>query len=211
MTRRASAQRALVSAALMLPLLWGCAVPSAAASTPSAAAGDLAALVVRNEDTGAVYRRADWGSWTSRGGCNTRERVLRRDATPGSVRLGPHCRVLTGRWVSPYDGATLTDPTQMQIDHQVSLKQAQQSGARVWTAAQRVAFANDERNLVATSATSNIRKGDRDVAHWRPTQRKAWCDYATAIVHVKRAYRLSVDPAEKAALTSMLNTCGRTS
>ncbi|MFC5238047.1 HNH endonuclease family protein [Pseudonocardia zijingensis] len=176
-----------------------------AAPTVGRARELLAAIPVRVEDTGAHYDRDEWGDWTSSYGCDTRETVLIRDGH--HVRTGSGCRVLSGTWPSPYDGATLTAPRRVDIDHRVPAAEAQRSGARNWTRAQRAAFFNDPTNLAAVSASANRSKGDDDPGRWRPPRRDAWCDYATAYITTKHSYRLHVDPAEHAALTAMLGTC----
>ena len=166
----------------------------------------LAALPVRVEDTGAHYDRDQWGDWTTGvGGCDTREIVLIRDGR--DVERGPGCRVMGGIWISPYDGAHTTTPSRVQIDHRVPLAEAQRSGARHWSRAQRVAFYNDPANLVAVSARANTSKGDQDPGQWRPTRRDAWCGYAAAYITTKHTWRLHIDPAEHAGLVAMLNTC----
>ena len=48
-----------------------------------------------------------------------------------------------GKWYSYYDGATWTNPQDVDIDHLVALKEAWDSGARSWSARDRLAFAND--------------------------------------------------------------------
>lgn len=45
--------------------------------------------------------------------------------------------------MSPYDGATWTLPADVDIDHVVALKEAWESGARVWGPVNRQRFAND--------------------------------------------------------------------
>lgn len=215
--RPAGAALAAVLAALAVT---GCQPAAAHADTTTASsstAGDtrharaqLDTLTVRTEDTGAHYRRADWGGWTrpaGTGGCDTRARVLLRDASPGSGRRGSGCRVTAGAWVSSYDRTRITDPRDVQIDHRVPVREAQRSGARGWTPAQRARFYNDPANLIAVSAHANTSKGDDDPGRWRPPNRASWCGYASAYVTTKHAYRLTVDPAERAGLVAMLNTC----
>lgn len=187
-----------------------------AAGTPTTAAPApardlLAALPVRAEDTGAHYRRTDWGDWTQHGGaCDTREVVLRDQGR--NVKQGKECRPVCPAaaapcWVSPYDGATFGDPTAVQIDHRVPIKEAVRSGARTWDRAQRERFYNDQTNLVAVSAKANTSKGDKDPGRWRPSNRDNWCAYATGYIATKHTYGLTVDPAERDALLSMLATC----
>ena len=45
-------------------------------------------------------------------------------------------------------------------------------------------------------------KSDRDAAEWRPARNIGW--FAAKVVAVKQKYGLSVNPAERDALTSML-------
>jgi hypothetical protein len=216
----------MTTLAVLAVLTTGCD-PTAALPSPTpgpavdvpadvarSAAGDLAALSalpVTREDTTADYDRDEWGDWANHGhGCNTRELVLTeqghgtrpgRSCRPVCPPSGPPC------WTSPYDGAALRDPARVQIDHRVPLGEANRSGAANWTRAQRERFYNDRTNLVAASVHANTSKGDNDPARWRPTQRAAWCAYATGYVATKHTYRLSVDPAERDALAAMLATC----
>jgi len=87
-----------------------------------------------------------------------REFVLKRDGT--NVVTNDACASTSGTWKSPYDGATWTQASDIDIDHMVPLKNAWivssketalfqsdtnalQSGAASWTTAQRTQFAND--------------------------------------------------------------------
>ncbi|SMD14178.1 HNH endonuclease family protein [Kibdelosporangium aridum] len=200
----------LIAATAISLAVTGCRNPSADdAPIPAAATVTeqaLAALPVRDEDTGAHYNRDDWGDWTSPGRtCSTRVVILQQQGR--DVSLGKGCRVRSGTWTSPYDGLVLTDPNQVQIDHRVPVKEAVRSGARDWTPEQRHRFYNDPNNLIAVSAKSNTSKGDRDPGRWTPRKRDAWCDYATAYITTKTTYRLSIDTRERDGLATMLATC----
>ena len=89
------------------------------------------------------------------------------------------------------------------------LKEAWVSGARSWTNSRREAFANDltRPQLIAVSGSSNSAKGDKDPAEWIPSQSSFLCTYVRAWVQVKYYYDLSVDSAEKSALTNYLAGC----
>lgn len=89
------------------------------------------------------------------------------------------------------------------------MKEAWVSGASSWTDAQRQAFANDltRPQLLAVDAGSNRSKGSKDIAGWVPPLQNAMCIYVRAYVQVKQYYKLSVDAAEKAAITHYLSTC----
>ena len=102
----------------------------------------------------------------------------------------------------PYDGATWTAASDLDIDHMVPLAEAWHSGASSWTTAQRQAFANDltRPQLIAVTDNVNQSKGDQDPAEWLPSRTAYHCTYARAWVQVKHYYDLTVDSAEKSAL-----------
>ncbi|MEZ7006114.1 HNH endonuclease family protein [Streptomyces sp. AD55] len=183
---------------------------SAALPTPVSAAtarGYLASLKVAPENrTG--YKRDLFPHWiTQSGTCNTRETVLKRDGT--NVVTNAACAATSGSWYSPFDGATWTAASDVDIDHLVPLAEAWDSGASSWTTAQRQAFANDltRPQLLAVTDTVNQSKGDKDPAEWMPPRAAYHCTYVRAWVQVKYYYGLSVDTAEKTALTNRLAGC----
>lgn len=154
------------------------------------------------------YRRAEWPHWDDidRNGCDGREDALIRASTV-PVNRGDGCRVLAGEWVSPYDGLVTTDPGAIQIDHLVPLENAFVSGGWRWDVGRRRLFANDQAELVATSASSNQSKGSKTPDEWRPRATSVWCAYALTWVRVKVTYDLTATTAERDALGRMLETC----
>ncbi|MFD5542724.1 HNH endonuclease family protein [Streptomyces sp. NPDC127079] len=183
---------------------------SAALPTPVSAAtarSYLASLTVAAENrTG--YSRDLFPTWdTISGTCNTREWILKRDGT--NVVTNSACTATSGSWYSPYDGATWTAASDVDIDHLVPLAEAWDSGASKWTTAQREALANDvtRPQLLAVTDNVNQSKGDKDPAEWMPSLTSYRCTYVRAWVQVKYYYDLSVDSAEKSALTSYLSGC----
>ena len=110
------------------------------------------------------YERPKFELWTEHAdGCNTRYKVLIRDATR-HPEVSSGCSLTAGRWVSPYDGFTTKDPTKIQVDHVVPLAVAWSAGAWKWNANTRMRFANDlgtNYDLVAVSAHSNESKSDK--------------------------------------------------
>ncbi|WP_103347983.1 HNH endonuclease family protein [Amycolatopsis sp. CA-128772] len=170
----------------------------------AAVRAELAALTVSAEDTGNHYRRADWPHWDQvGGGCDARENALRTQGA--GVRVGAGCRITGGTWISPYDGVTVTTPGALDIDHLVPLAEAARSGTRAWSIAQRERYANDPGVLVAVTAKSNRSKGDQDPARWLPARDR--CGYVARWVAVKHRYGMTVDRAERAAITGVLNHC----
>ena len=217
--------RTCVLGAVLAPLLVAAAAPPASSAPVVApAAGSVAAetttartmllhLSTRSEGGSATYERSAFRHWVDadQDGCDTREEVLIAESRVATA-TGAGCRVLTGRWVSWYDGATWTDPSDVDIDHVVALKEAWESGARSWTSTRRQAFANDLGHpwaLEAVTDTVNAAKADRDPAQWLPPRPGAHCRYAQRWVAVKYRWRLTVDSAERAELSSLLSgSCG---
>ncbi|TYK52799.1 HNH endonuclease family protein [Actinomadura decatromicini] len=178
-------------------------IPSAAT-----AASRLAELTVAAESHGDTYDRSLFPHWiTISGTCNTRETVLKRDGT--NVVTDSSCAATSGSWYSPYDGATWTQASDLDIDHMVPLSEAWASGAWSWTTARRQSYANDLGGPELWAVTDNVNqaKGDKDPAEWQPSRTAFRCTYARAWIQVKWYYGLTVDSAEKNSLTTMLGTC----
>jgi len=188
--------------------------PAAPTDPPAAPAGFdaravLEPLVVDDRpQPDRPYRRDDWPHWDDidGNGCDGREDAL-LTATLEPAELGPACKVLSGEWMSPYDGLTTSDPAGIQIDHLVPLQNAFTSGGWRWETPRRRLFANDPSELVAVSAASNQSKGSKTPDQWRPPVRDVWCSYAVAWVRVKVTYDLTVTTSERDALGQMLDTC----
>jgi hypothetical protein len=178
-------------------------IPSA-----SQASSELGQLTVAADGSMTGYSRDEFPHWhTVEGSCDTREEVLKRDGT--GVEVDSSCAATSGTWVSPYDGATWTNKSDVDIDHMVPLADAWRTGADKWTDERRSRFANDltAPQLLAVSAASNRGKGDQDPAGWKPSNQAYWCTYATNWVIVKHTYQLFVTRAEHDALANMLDSC----
>ncbi|MFG2677688.1 HNH endonuclease family protein [Streptomyces sp. NPDC048392] len=186
--------------------------PAASAALPApvsaaTARAYLASLTVATENrTG--YDRDLFPHWiTQSGTCNTRETVLKRDGS--GVVTDSSCAATRGSWYSPYDGASWSAASDLDIDHLVPLAEAWDSGAGRWTTSRRQSFANDltRPQLLAVTDNVNQSKGDQDPATWMPSRSAYRCTYARAWVQVKYYYDLSVDSAEKSALQGYLANC----
>lgn len=93
-------------------------IPSA-----STAESELAALTVAPQGSQDGYSRDKFPHWIQQGNnCDTREVVLARDGT--NVVQSSSCAATSGTWVSPYDGATWTASSDVDIDHVVPLSNA---------------------------------------------------------------------------------------
>ncbi|KAF8966799.1 hypothetical protein BDZ97DRAFT_1806513 [Flammula alnicola] len=196
---------AIVPAALSAPLSRR-ALPTPVSG--ATARTYLSKLVVAVDSNSPAYARTKFKTWDIISGtCDTREIVLKRDGT--NVVTNSACTATSGTWLSPYDNVATTLASDLDIDHLVPLKEAWISGARDWTAARREAFANDLTRPQLVAVTDNLHqlKEDIDVANWLPPQRSYVCIYVRAWVTVKHHYSLTIDSAEKTALTSLLANC----
>nr|WP_243706078.1 HNH endonuclease family protein [Micromonospora sp. KC721] len=174
----------------------------------STAQSQLNALTVRTEGSMTGYSRDLFPHWiTISGTCNTRETVLKRDGT--SVVVDSNCAAVSGRWYSPYDGATWYAAADVDIDHVVPLAEAWRSGASSWTTSRRQSFANDltRPQLIAVTDNVNQAKGDQDPSTWQPPLSSYRCTYSKVWITVKYSWGLSLQSSEKSALQSLLNTC----
>ncbi|GAA3881040.1 HNH endonuclease family protein [Saccharothrix violaceirubra] len=199
---------------LLLVGALGLATAAPASATPpnipstATAKSELAALTVAAEGSLTGYSREKFPHWiTVSGACNTRETVLKRDGS--NVVTDSSCAATSGSWYSPYDGATWTQASDVDIDHVVPLAEAWRSGASSWTTDRRQSFANDLGNpqLIAVTDNVNQSKGDQDPARWKPPLTSYWCTYGKIWVHSKYRWGLKVDSAEKSALTGLLDRC----
>ncbi len=183
--------------------------PEVTGSPVQGTAGLQGLVVAPHRDVPGYDRDARFGDWEDmdRDGCDTRETVLLADLV--DVVVGDGCEVLAGRLDDPYTGGRIRfrSGNAVQIEHVVPLCNAWDAGAHAWTDEQRVAFANDLRNLLAVDGPTNASKGCRTVDQWRPPARDSWCQVATITREVKRTYRLTVTPDEAGALLDMLVTC----
>lgn len=205
--------------------LAGCGAPAAPRvattapvlrpTTAPAALALVGSLTVRGRGPHTGYARARFGpAWadTDHNGCDTRDDVLARDLVDLTFRPGTHgCVVLSGRFREPYTGRltvfSKSRADAVQIDHVVALSDAWQKGAARWSDAERLTFANDPLELLATDGPTNQAKGDGDTATWLPPDRSYRCRYVARQVAVKHTYDLSVTAAERAAMLAVLRGC----
>jgi hypothetical protein len=190
------------------------AVAAPAAATPpnipsaATAQAELDALTVASEGSMTGYSRSLFPHWiTISGTCDTRETVLKRDGT--NVVVNSSCTAVSGSWYSPYDGATWTSASDVDIDHVVPLAEAWRSGASSWTTSKRQSYANDltRPQLIAVTDNVNQAKGDQDPSTWQPPRTAYRCTYARMWVAVKYYWGLRLQSSEKTALRTMLNAC----
>ncbi|WP_156250813.1 HNH endonuclease family protein [Pseudactinotalea terrae] len=161
------------------------------------------------------YVREEFGDgWASSNGCDTRNRVLARDLTQVQHAPGSDCVVISGVLVDPYTGQRVrfergtTTSQQVQIDHVLPLAQAWDAGAYAWTYEQRVAFANDEVNLLAAAGSVNASKSDATLAEYAPQlSGLALCEYVTTYVQVAQTYALTLSQADREVAEQVQQGC----
>jgi hypothetical protein len=174
----------------------------------SVSANTLELVVAEDKNTG--YKRSAFKHWidADRNGCNTRAEVLIQEAII-KPKIGPKCKLTGGKWLSAFDGKTITNASQLDVDHMVPLAEAWRSGAWKWTSAQRQSFANDLENseaLIAVTASTNRSKGDKDPSLWMPAEDQ--CVYIQNWISIKIKYSLTADSQEAEKLNSVVSTCG---
>lgn len=180
--------------------------PETLAFEATTTAGSLFSQLTVATPSTLAYDRANFTHWidADRDGCDTRAEVLIYESVvPATV--GPGCTVTAGQWNSWYDGASWTNPSDVDIDHFVPLAEAWKSGAWAWTSEQRQAFANDLndiRSLEAVTDSVNQSKGSKDFYEWGPALDQ--CRYAQQWVAVKYRWNLTIDSAEQGNLRSHL-------
>ncbi len=168
----------------------------------------LSTITVQNEyKTG--YSRSLFKHWidANGNGCDTREEVLIVESQSKAQVDAYGCKVIEGDWLSPYDNVMHTNPSELDIDHMIPLKEAWDSGAWNWTAAQRQTFANDlsdPRALIAVTAGQNRSKSDRDPSNWIPPQKSYTCTYLSEWVAIKARWKLSMDQSEFGRIKNVL-------
>jgi len=158
------------------------------------------------------YDRSLYKHWTDEDqDCqDTRQEVLISESIEPVVLNDRGCRVVSGRWFDPYTGNIYTDPSDLDIDHIVPLKEAHLSGAHSWSQLRREQYANDlsePDSLIAVSKSANRSKGAKDVAQWLPINEAFQCEYARRWIAVKDRWGMAMDKAEVDTVTTLLEEC----
>lgn len=202
------------------------AVPATAPSTSAGAPPPpsvkdarsmLEGLAVAPAGSMAGYSREEFPHWASEAAtygwaepdesCDVRDAALIRDGE--GVEIDDDCSITAGTWLDPYTGQTLTDSSEVDIDHVVPLANAWRSGASStrWSTADREAYANTPEVLLSADDAANQIKGDKGPEAWKPPNRDYWCEYSRRWIWIKSEWQLTINPAEQTALNEMLATC----
>ena len=190
--------------------------PSPEAPTPvaSPALSALASVAIKGRAPKTGYERDLFATdWDYSFGCDTRNKILRRDFSEFVLRSGSSCIIETGVLQDPYTGEVISfqrgvgTSNAVQIDHVVSLSDAWQKGAQQLTGDQRYALYNDPLNLLAVSGPANSQKSDSDAASWLPANKGFRCAFVARQVAVKLSYNLWMTQAEFDTIANILSEC----
>lgn len=83
------------------------------------------------------------------------EALIATSTTPVRFATDNRCRVITGRWVSPFTNRVILNSSDIDIDHVVPLAWSWERGSSGWSKEKRERFANDQANLLAVEASLN--------------------------------------------------------
>ena len=174
---------------------------------PAGYALSIAPQIAQDKESG--YDRALFKHWidADKNRCDTRAEVLISEAVV-KPKVDRKCKITGGKWLSTYDNKSVTNASQLDVDHLVPLAEAWRSGAWAWTAMQRQEFANDltdKRALIAVTLSTNRSKGDKDISEWVP--KVDTCGYVQNWIAIKIRYSLTYDTKEAAALSTYFAKC----
>lgn len=160
-------------------------------------------------DRSKSYERSAFGhGWDDADGdCqNSRaEALIATSSTNVRFATEKKCRVVTGRWISPFTGNVIQNSSEIDIDHMVPLKWAWKRGAKGWSQAKRERFANDMVNLWPVELSLNRSKCAKGPDEWLPPS--AQCGYVARFLRVVKQYDLQPSSSEAGWITSFLNEC----
>lgn len=171
-------------------------------------------LSIKGRAASTGYSREQFADdWDYSFGCDTRNKILRRDLSQYNYRSGSSCIIETGILEDPFTSQVIAfqrgvrTSLDVQIDHVVSLSDAWQKGAQALTGYQRFLFYNDPLNLLAVWGPANASKSDSDAASWLPPNKGFRCPFVARQIAVKGKYGLWVTKAEYDAMKRVLANC----
>lgn len=157
-----------------------------------------------------TYDRKQFGNWIDADeDCqDTRQEVLIEESViPVTFKTTRQCEVGSGMWVDHYTGSVFTNPSLLDVDHVVPLKEAFLSGADQWSAQKKIEYANYLKNkdhLIAVYRGANRSKGAQDPARWLPPNQAYHREYVSIWLKIKKEWGLSMDPEEARVIQSIL-------
>ena len=163
----------------------------------------------QNEDKKKGYERSAFGhGWNDADGdCqdSRAEALIAQSTTKVRFAGESRCRVVTGRWISPFTGKVIQNSSEIDIDHLVPLAWAWERGAGEWMQEKRERFANDPVNLMPVELSLNRSKGAKGPNDWLPPS--AQCGYVARFRRVVKQYDLKPSTPETKWIKLFLDHC----
>ena len=155
------------------------------------------------------YDRQDWLHWEDfdKDCQNTRQELLiLYSESQVSFTNDNACTVRTGKWFDLYTGKTFTLASDVDIDHIIPLKYANDHGGAEWTTLTKKLFANDSENLLIVEDNANQSKGARGPSGYLP-RLEYQCEYAFKWIYLANKYNLYLDISDQLFISEILNIC----
>ena len=151
---------------------------------------------IYKNDSGGEYNRDDWGGWIDEDGdgLNTRHEVLAEESLIKPIVSNN--KVVSGKWFDKYTGKYFTNPSDLDIDHLVPLKNAYISGASNWSKKKKNRYYNYlkyDNHLIAVSKSANRNKSDKSPVEWLPPNKDYQCEYVREWFKIKTAWGLTIE------------------
>ena len=151
---------------------------------------------IYKNDSSVEYNRDDWGNWIDedKNGLNTRHEVLAEESLIKPVISNN--KVIKGKWFDKYTGKYFTNPSDLDIDHLVPLKNAHISGASNWSKKKKNRYYNYlkyDNHLIAVSKSANRNKSDKSPVNWLPPNKEYQCEYVREWFKIKTAWGLTIE------------------
>lgn len=158
------------------------------------------------------YDRSEWGRWLDYDNdCqDTRQEVLIEESIIPVTLDESGCKVISGVWLCLLTGNVYTDPSLLDIDHVVPLKNAHESGGNTFTKDDKYQYFNNLENsnhLMAVYRGANRSKGAKSPDQWMPEYQPFRCTYLNYWISVKRYYRLTMSDEEYRFIDTELRKC----
>lgn len=152
------------------------------------------------------YSRAQFGTgWDDADGdCQDSRAEALIQASTVTPRMSG-CRVVSGRWISPYTGNVIMNAKEIDIDHVYPLALSWVHGAAQWSSKQREKFANDPVNLLPVEASLNRAKGAKPPSQWLPPSGQ--CQYVSRFKRISLIYKLNLPQSEREWIDRFLTRC----
>ena len=158
----------------------------------------------------SAYDRNDWKHWEDfDGDCqNTRhELLIVSSIVPVTFTNAQACTVSSGIWLGPYTGQVFTMASDVDIDHIIPLKYANDHGGARWSPLLKKVFANDPDNILVTEDNANQSKGAKGPSEYMPPRQEYQCEYIRRWRFLLSKYELRADAADVAAIRNIDRSC----